>query len=68
MTDQSDDCVLIQEHTNSAGFVVGHAMLNVEATLNSLSLEMIRRLVPALTAWLTPWVTKSFTEKSDKTP
>lgn len=43
--------VLIQEHPNSSGFVVGHAVLNVETTLNSLSLEMIRLLTPALQDW-----------------
>jgi enoyl-CoA hydratase/carnithine racemase len=49
MSDQSS--VLIEEHTTAAGFVVGQAILNVPATLNSLSLEMIRLLTPALRVW-----------------
>lgn len=51
MNDTKDDSVLIEEHTNSAGFVIGQAILNVEATLNSLSLDMIRLLTPALKEW-----------------
>jgi len=48
---QQNDPVLIFEHVNSSGFAIGHAQLNVEGTLNSLSLEMIRRLAPVLTEW-----------------
>lgn len=51
MTEQNNSSVLIEEHSNSAGFVVGQATLNVESTLNSLSLEMIRLLTPALQDW-----------------
>jgi len=49
--DQPTSSVLIREHANTAGFVVGHAMLNAEASLNSLSLEMIRALISALQGW-----------------
>ena len=52
MTEQDQDApVILSEHANSAGFVVGQAELNVVATLNSLSLEMIRLLMPALAGW-----------------
>jgi len=51
MTEVDNSCVLLTEHANSAGFVVAQATLNVEATLNSLSLEMIRLLMPALQDW-----------------
>ena len=53
MANQTSPSVLITEHTNSSGFVIGQATLNVEATLNSLSLEMIRLLMPALQQWST---------------
>lgn len=43
--------VLIHEHGVAGGLRVGHAVLNVEATLNSLSLEMIRLLDAALQGW-----------------
>jgi enoyl-CoA hydratase/carnithine racemase len=49
MTDKT--AVIVSEHANSSGFVVGHAILNVESTLNALSLEMIRLLMPALQHW-----------------
>ena len=43
--------VLFKDLTTTTGHVVGHAELNVESTLNSLSLEMVRLLRPALQAW-----------------
>ncbi len=43
--------VLIHEHGVAGGLRVGQAVLNVEATLNSLSLEMIRLLDAALQGW-----------------
>ncbi len=51
MTETNEQPVLIEEHRNTAGFVVGQATLNVESTLNSLSLEMIRLITPALHDW-----------------
>ncbi|MEM7002758.1 MAG: enoyl-CoA hydratase/isomerase family protein [Pseudomonadota bacterium] len=43
--------VLLEEIACRAGYVVGHAQLNVEATLNSLSLEMVRAMSSALAGW-----------------
>ena len=43
--------VLFYEHATSSGQKLAHAHLHVEATLNSLSLEMIELLAPALTRW-----------------
>ena len=48
---QTAASVLFDDLTLDNGRVLGHAQLNVEATLNSLSLEMIRLLDPALRAW-----------------
>lgn len=45
------DVVVIKERAVGQNLCVGHAELNVEGTLNSLSLEMIRILHPALQAW-----------------
>ena len=45
------DSVLVAEINCGSDFVIGHAQLNVESTLNSLSLEMVRALVPALESW-----------------
>lgn len=47
--------VLLFEHATSSGHVLAEARLNVEATLNSLSLEMIDLLGPALTRWATDY-------------
>lgn len=47
----ASDSVLVLEHGVSGGFIVGQAILNAEATLNSLSLEMIRGLHEALNGW-----------------
>jgi enoyl-CoA hydratase/carnithine racemase len=46
-----DQPVLFYEHPTASGHVLAHAHLHVEATLNSLSLEMIGLLAPMLTAW-----------------
>jgi len=43
--------VLLFEHVTASGHVLAEARLNSEATLNSLSLEMIDILAPALTRW-----------------
>jgi enoyl-CoA hydratase/carnithine racemase len=43
--------VLISQHVLPGGRILGHAELNVPSTLNSLSLEMIDLLQPALDAW-----------------
>ena len=43
--------VLISDLKTANGCMLGHAHLNVEATLNSLSLDMARRLHGALTDW-----------------
>ena len=43
--------VVVSELPATSDLFVGHAMLNVEATLNSLSLEMIRLLHPVLEDW-----------------
>ncbi|MFB3104437.1 MAG: enoyl-CoA hydratase/isomerase family protein, partial [Pseudomonadales bacterium] len=43
--------VVLKLHDASADYVVAEAMLNVEATLNSLSIEMIDILEPALKRW-----------------
>ena len=43
--------VVVSELPAASGLFIGHAMLNVEATLNSLSLEMIRLLHAALEDW-----------------
>jgi len=43
--------VVMSELPSASGLLIGHAMLNVEATLNSLSLDMIRLLHPALEDW-----------------
>ena len=43
--------VLLEEIVCRSGYVVGHAQLNVEATLNSLSLEMVRAMSSALAGW-----------------
>lgn len=45
--------VVIREIPVNGGRVIGAAELNVQSTLNSLSLDMIRELVPALDAWRT---------------
>ncbi len=47
----ANDSVLVQEHGVNDGLIVGQAILNAEATLNSLSLEMIRGLQAALSGW-----------------
>ncbi|MDH3642679.1 MAG: enoyl-CoA hydratase/isomerase family protein [Gammaproteobacteria bacterium] len=43
--------VLLFEHETSSGHVLAEAHLHVEATLNSLSLDMIDIIHPALDAW-----------------
>ena len=43
--------VLLFEHATSSGQVLAEAHLNVEATLNSLSLDMIDIIHPALDEW-----------------
>ena len=45
------DSVLISELETANGCRLGHAALNVESTLNALSLDMVRSLTPALTRW-----------------
>ncbi len=45
------DPVLYFEHTTPSGHIVAHARLNVESTLNSLSLEMIDSISPMLDSW-----------------
>jgi enoyl-CoA hydratase/carnithine racemase len=45
------DVVLFDERATASGHRVAIATLNFEKTLNSLSLEMIDRLTPALAAW-----------------
>lgn len=47
----SDAVVVLYEHLTASGHVLAEARLNVESTLNSLSLEMIDLLAPALTRW-----------------
>lgn len=46
-------CVRLFEHDLAAGLCLAQAHLNAEATLNSLSLDMIDILEPALRAWQT---------------
>lgn len=46
-----ENSVLVAEHEGAGGLVVGHAQLNVEVTLNALSLAMIRLLEAALRDW-----------------
>ena len=49
---RDDDAVVVFDELPTAGEAhVGHARLNVPATLNSLSLPMIDLLQPALDAW-----------------
>ncbi|MGA1372223.1 MAG: enoyl-CoA hydratase/isomerase family protein [Pseudomonadales bacterium] len=48
-----DSVVVLYEHATASGHVLAEARLNVESTLNSLSLEMIDLLAPALTRWST---------------
>lgn len=43
--------VLFEEIPTADGFVIGHATLNVEKAINSLTLEMIDLLTAQLTAW-----------------
>lgn len=43
--------VIATEHVNAEGKVVAQAQLNSEATLNSLSLDMIDLLTPKLNEW-----------------
>jgi len=43
--------VLVNELRNVSGAVLAHARLNVESTLNALSLEMIQQLHTALSSW-----------------
>ena len=47
----ADAVVVLYEHATVSGHVLAEARLNVESTLNSLSLEMIDLLAPALTRW-----------------
>jgi enoyl-CoA hydratase/carnithine racemase len=49
----NDAAAVVQlfEHPTASGHVLAEARLNAEATLNSLSLEMIDILRPALTRW-----------------
>lgn len=46
-----DAVVVLREIAVAGGRALGHAELNVESTLNSLSLDMIRLLTPALEDW-----------------
>ncbi|MGI9327658.1 MAG: enoyl-CoA hydratase/isomerase family protein [Pseudomonadales bacterium] len=50
LNDESS-AVVFSEHSTASGHVIGQIRLNVPATLNSLSLEMIDLLRPALRAW-----------------
>ena len=43
--------VLLFEHAASSGHILAEAQLHVEATLNSLSLEMIDIIASALRDW-----------------
>ena len=43
--------VLIEEHATAGGQVVARVTLNVEATLNALSLDMARTIAATLRAW-----------------
>ncbi|NKB97480.1 MAG: enoyl-CoA hydratase/isomerase family protein [Pseudomonadales bacterium] len=45
------DPVVFTDVETDNGMMIGHAELNVESTLNSLSLDMVRLLQPALDAW-----------------
>ena len=45
------DVVLLNEHRLEQELVLAEATLNVPATLNSLSLEMVRMLAPKLAEW-----------------
>ena len=47
----ADDPILLTEHALTGGHILGQAELNVPGTLNSLSLEMTRRLDSGLRAW-----------------
>jgi len=49
--DAVTDVVLFEEHDTASGHRLAIATLNFEKTLNSLSLQMIERLAPALAAW-----------------
>lgn len=46
-----EDCVLFGEFGTACGRRFGHATLNSSATLNALSLDMIKRLGPMLAQW-----------------
>ena len=45
------DPVIFSDLETTSGHFLGHAELSVESTLNSLSLDMVRLLRPALKAW-----------------
>ncbi len=45
------DPVVFTDVETDNGMMIGHAELNMESTLNSLSLEMVRLLHPAIDAW-----------------
>ena len=45
------DPVIFADLETSSGHILGHAELSIESTLNSLSLDMVRLLRPALKAW-----------------
>ena len=45
------DPVIFTDLETSSGHILGHAELSVESTLNSLSLDMVRLLRPALKEW-----------------
>ena len=49
--DPAGSCVTLREHATRGGTKLAHAELNSEATLNSVSLEMIQILQPALERW-----------------
>ena len=51
LLNDDDACVVLKEHAATGNFVVAEAVLNDEATLNALSLEMIDILEPALKRW-----------------
>ena len=47
----ASDVVVLEERRTTSGHTLALATLNVEKTLNSLSLPMIEILAPALAAW-----------------
>ena len=48
---KDSDPVLYFEHSTASNHVIAHARLNVESTLNSLSLDMIESLSTMIDHW-----------------